>query len=81
MLDINYVREFPDIVRESLKKRRDEDKIKWVDEVLKLDAQWKSYKKEVDDLRHSRNVVSEQINRAKKEGNPTVSDCPRTSTT
>ena len=37
MLEIKFIREHPDIVRKDLKKREDSEKLKWVDEILKLD--------------------------------------------
>jgi len=64
MLDINFVREHPEIVRVS-EKRRGHD-LKIVDEVLQLDEQWKKSLKEMEALKHKRNVVSEEINQAKK---------------
>ncbi len=64
MLDINFVREHPEVVRASEKKRSHEPKL--VDEVLGLDEQWKKALKEMEALKHKRNVVSEEINQAKK---------------
>ncbi len=64
MLDINFVREHPEVVRASEKKRSHE--LKLVDEVLGLDEQWKKALKEMEALKHKRNVVSEEINQAKK---------------
>jgi len=68
MLDMNFIRENPELVKEDLKKRQDEEKIKWIDEILELDTRWKTYKKQIDDLRHKRNQLSQDINIAKKEG-------------
>src|SRR3989338_696927 len=65
MLDLNVVRQTPDIVKESEKKRgRDPRQI---DEVLHLDQQWKKAQKTIEELKHRRNVVSEEINQAKKQ--------------
>ncbi len=64
MLDINFVRENPEVVRASEKKRSHDPKL--VDEVLGLDEQWKKALKEMEALKHKRNVVSEEINQAKK---------------
>lgn len=64
MLDINFVREHPEIVKQS-EKHRGHDLV-LVDEVLRLDEQWRKALKEVEKLKHQRNVVSEEINAAKK---------------
>ncbi len=58
------VREKPEIVKESEKRRGREPKI--VDKVLNLDESWKKELKVMEELRHRRNVVSEEINKAKK---------------
>ncbi|MEK6904895.1 MAG: serine--tRNA ligase, partial [Nanoarchaeota archaeon] len=64
MLDIKVVREHPELVKASEKKRgRD---ISIVDQVLKLDESWKKELKKVEELKHQRNVVSQEINQAKK---------------
>jgi len=68
MLDINFVRENPEKVKENLKKRFQEDKIAWVDDLLKKDKLWKKYKSESDTLRSKRNKLSLEINKLKKEG-------------
>lgn len=64
MLDINFVREHPEIVKQS-EKHRGHDLV-LVDEVLRLDEQWRKALKEVEKRKHQRNVVSEEINAAKK---------------
>jgi len=64
MLDINLVREQPDLLKKNEKKRNKD--IKVVDVILKLDEQWRTALKEVETLKHTRNVVSEEINKAKK---------------
>jgi len=69
MLDINLIRENPDIVKKDLQKRGDEKKLPWIEEIRKLDAEWKNLKLQVDDIRHMRNKISMEISKAKKEGN------------
>ncbi len=64
MLDINFIRENPQLVRENEKKRNREPKT--VDFVLQYDQQWKNALKKIEELKHLRNVVSEEINHAKK---------------
>lgn len=68
MLDINLIREHPEIVKKDLEKRNQKDKLKWVVDIRKKDAEWKTTKKQVDELRHMRNKISQQINEAKKAG-------------
>ncbi|MFA5019927.1 MAG: serine--tRNA ligase [Candidatus Pacearchaeota archaeon] len=64
MLDINLLREKPEIVKENQIKAGKQAHI--VDEVLKLDEKWRKIKYETDKLRSERNKVSEEINQAKK---------------
>ncbi len=68
MLDINFIRENPDVVKKDLEKRKETEKLEWVDDLLEKDKKWRSLKKEVDDLRHRRNQISEKINKVKKKG-------------
>lgn len=67
MLDINLIRQHPEAVKASEKRRHHDPAI--VEEVLKLDELWKKKQKEVEELKHQRNVVSEEINAAKKAKN------------
>lgn len=68
MLDINLIRDNPDVVREDLKKRKDEEKLAWVDEILEFDEEWRKLKFETEKLRNRRNTVSREIAQLKKEG-------------
>ncbi len=68
MLEIRFVRENPNIVKKDLEKRKEKDKAKWVDEVLKLDEEWRKLKGQADELRSRRNKLSQEINKLKKEG-------------
>ena len=61
MLDIKFVRENPDAVRENIKKKFQDAKLPLVDEVLELDAKNRSAITEASDLRASRNSLSKQI--------------------
>ena len=61
MLDIKFVRDNPDAVRENIKKKFQESKLPLVDEVLELDAKNRAAIKEASDLRASRNALSKQI--------------------
>ena len=61
MLDIKYVRDNPDAVRENIKKKFQDAKLPLVDEVLELDAKNRAAITEASDLRASRNTLSKQI--------------------
>ncbi len=67
MLDIRIIRENAELVKANMKKKLRED-MHLVDDVLKLDEEWRKIKHENDQLRSERNKVSEAINKAKKEG-------------
>jgi seryl-tRNA synthetase len=66
MLDIKIIRENPELVKENIKKKSQEHKLKLVDEIIRLDEQWRTTKYQADNLRKERNIVSEGINQAKK---------------
>ena len=68
MLDIKVVRENPDVVRKDLEKRKDTEKLLWVDDLLGKDEQWRTLKGTTDELRAQRNKLSIQINDTKKSG-------------
>jgi len=68
MLDLKFVREHADVVRKDLEKRKDTEKIKWVDDVLENDSRYREKLQQSQDLRAERNVVSKAINEKKKAG-------------
>lgn len=61
MLDIKFVRENPEAVKENLKKKFQDEKIPMVDEVIKLDEEFRSLRTEGDELRGKRNKISKEI--------------------
>jgi seryl-tRNA synthetase len=61
MLDIKFIRENPDIVKENIKKKFQDSKLPLVDEVLDLDAKNRAAITEASDIRASRNALSKQI--------------------
>ena len=67
MIDINLIREKPEIVRENMKKKFRKD-LEIVDVVLKLDDKWKKIKFKEEQLRGKRNKISVEINKLKKSG-------------
>lgn len=61
MLDIKFVRENPDAVKENIRKKFQDQKLPLVDEVIELDAKLRAAKTEANELRANRNVLSGQI--------------------
>ena len=61
MLDLKFVRENPDIVKQNIKNKFQDAKLPLVDEVIELDAKNRATKAEADTLRASRNKLSKQI--------------------
>ena len=61
MLDIKFIRENPELVKENIKKKFQDAKLPLVDEVIALDAQRRAAIVEADNLRSSRNTLSKQI--------------------
>jgi len=70
MIDIKLIRENPELVKENIKKKFQNDKLPLVDKVKKLDEEWRNSRAEADNLRAERNKISEQINQAKKDKKP-----------
>ena len=58
MIDIKFLRENPDIVKENIRKKFQDEKLPLVDEVISLDAENRKAKQEGDDLRAARNKIS-----------------------
>ncbi len=61
MLDIKFVRENPDAVKENIKKKFQDHKLQLVDEAVAIDAELRSAKTEADELRANRNKASKEI--------------------
>ena len=68
MLDIKFLRENPDLVKENIKKKFQDSKLPLVDEVIELDAQSRAIKAEADSLRANRNKVSKEIGALMAQG-------------
>ena len=67
MLDIKFVRENPDIVKENIKKKYQDQKLPLVDEVIEIDKKIRALKQESETLRASRNDLSKQIGALMRE--------------
>ncbi len=61
MIDIKFLRENPDIVKQNIKNKFQDHKLGLVDEVIELDASSRAVQQEADDLRANRNRISKQI--------------------
>lgn len=68
MLDIKFVRENPERVKENIKNKFQNDKLPLVDEVVELDRKSRAAKAEADNLRASRNKLSKEIGRLMGQG-------------
>ena len=61
MLDIKIIRENPEVVKENIKKKFQEQKLPLVDEVIALDSENRAVMAEAQELRSSRNTLSKQV--------------------
>lgn len=68
MLDIRFLRENPDVVKENIKKKFQDGKLPLVDEVIELDAKKRETQQEADALRADRNKLSKQIGALMAQG-------------
>ena len=68
MLDIKFVRENPEIVKENIKKKFQQHKLAYVDEVIELDAERRSVMARADELRANRNKISKEIGALMAQG-------------
>ena len=68
MLDLKFVRENPDIVKENIKKKFQDHKLQLVDEVIELDKEARKAQTEADALRSNRKTVSKQIGALMAQG-------------
>ena len=68
MIDIKFLRENPDVVKENIRKKFQDEKLPLVDEVIALDAESRKAKQEADDLRANRNKISKEIGTLMAQG-------------
>ena len=68
MLDIKFVRENPDLVKENIKKKFQDQKLGLVDEVINLDKKYRELQLSGDTLRMERNSLSKEIGNLMREG-------------
>ena len=68
MLDIKFLRENPDIVKENIKKKYQDNKLPMVDEVIALDKEARETQQEADSLRASKNKIAKEIGALMAQG-------------
>ena len=68
MLDIKFLRENPDIVKQNIKNKFQDSKLPLVDEVIELDAESRKTQQEADSLRAEKNQLSKQIGALMAQG-------------
>ena len=68
MIDIKLIRENPELVKENIKKKFQDQKLELVDEVKKLDEDYRALRVRVDELRGRRNTISKEIGQLMKQG-------------
>ena len=68
MIDIKFLRENPDAVKENIKKKFQDHKLELVDKVIELDAESRAAKQQADELRANRNKISKQIGALMAQG-------------
>lgn len=68
MLDIKLLRENPNLVRKNLERRQDPDKIRLLEEVIEYDKTWRTLTTRINELRRTRNQISAEVARLKREG-------------
>ncbi|GAF68777.1 unnamed protein product, partial [marine sediment metagenome] len=68
MLDIKLIRENPGVIKKDLEKRNDKEKIKWVDDIIVKDKEYRTLLQLNQDLRHKRNIITNEINQLRKKG-------------
>ena len=61
MIDINLIRNNPELVKENIKKKFQDKKLPLVDEVISLDKELRNIKVKADNLRNERNTLSKEI--------------------
>ncbi len=68
MIDIKLIREHPELVKENIKKKFQDNKLEIVDEVKQLDEDYRALRVQADELRARRNLISKEIGQLMKQG-------------
>ena len=72
MLDMKFVRANPEVVKENIKKKFQEEKLPLVDKVIAMDAEFRAAKTRCDELRSQRNSISKQKGYRKSLSTPLI---------
>ena len=78
MLDIKFVRNNPDVVKQNIKNKFQDHKLPLVDEVIELDAEARKTQQEADDLRAKRNQLSKEIGKLMGQGKKDEAEAVKT---
>ena len=68
MIDLKFIRNNPDLVKENIKKKFQSSKLKLIDELLEKDELYRKYQIKIQELRHQRNTLSSEIGNLKRNG-------------
>lgn len=68
MIDLKFLRENPEVVKQNIKNKFQDHKLPLVDEVIELDAKARKTQQEADDLRAKRNQLSKEIGKLMGQG-------------
>ena len=74
MLDMNFIRNNPEAVKENIRKKFQDEKLPLVDKAIELDKQYRTYKAMDDNLRNQKNVVSKEIGKLIGQGKKEEAD-------
>ena len=78
MIDIKLIRENPELVKENIRKKFQDEKLVLVDEVKKLDEEYRALRTRADDLRSKRNNASRQIGALMSQGKKEEAEAVKT---
>ena len=68
MIDLKFLRENPEVVKQNIRNKFQDQKLPLVDEVIELDAQRRTTQQQADDLKQKRNTISKQIGALMAQG-------------
>ena len=77
MIDIKFLRENPEAVKENIRKKFQEQKLPLVDEVIALDAEVRAAQQEADEIRAKRNKISKEIGALMGQGKKEEAEAKR----
>ena len=81
MIDIKFLRENPDVVKENIKKKFQDSKLPLVDEVISLDVERRKAQQEADELKASKNKIAKEIGALMGQGKKEEAEAKKASET